>query len=97
MFTNENTYIHRKENFFMMLINSNEDLMRIENYLKHKKLQIIKIDKFNTIKEKFIKLMLPLFSIFSTIFFYYFYIYVNNYLFFNKKKILVEFTSFNRK
>ena len=55
MFTNENTYIQRKENFFMMLINSNEDLMRIENYLKHKKLQIIKIDKFNTIKEKFIK------------------------------------------
>jgi hypothetical protein len=82
----ENCYKQLEENIFPMLIKSEEDLMLIENYLKNRKLELLKYNILFAIKEKFLKLIFPLFSIILIIFSYYFFIFVNKFLL---KKFLI--------
>jgi hypothetical protein len=75
--TNENTWIRRQEAYFKKLTKSHEDILKIENFTKRKKLEKNIFCKINFIKEKFLKLFVLFFTFFLTIFAYYFYIYVN--------------------
>ena len=39
MLTNENTWIRRQESYFKKLTKSHEDILKIENYSKRKKIE----------------------------------------------------------
>lgn len=76
MFTNENTYIQKEENFFMKLVKTHSDLIHVESQLKEKRIQKFNNNIIIDMIGRFYKLIWPFFLIISTIFLYYFYIYV---------------------
>lgn len=76
MLTNENTWVRRQEAYFKKLTKSQEDILKIENYYRKKKIERLRYNILNFIVERTMRLFLLFFSILVIIFCYYFYIYV---------------------
>ncbi len=76
MFVNENVSITKFEIFLKKLTKIHDDLVRLENWKKKKKLNYLKLSFFEKLYERFGKLFLLFITLFIIIYCYYFYVFV---------------------
>ena len=76
MLVNENTWLLKMEMFLKKLTKVHEDLVKLEGCHKKKKVLFFKMNLFEKIYERFLKLSILFISLFVIIYCYYFYIFV---------------------